>query len=315
MMCLKRWLLIPCRRVLFAWENPGVPVSEVVEDVLRAFHHPGLRQESCEIHRSMFNTVRKWADENPKRHEFNLVLGSHSVKAGRNHKGENIHDGKTHSHTGGGHDSHGSGLGGYGQAASQIWNKIQTRDMSDMYGGQGTSRGVSPEPAAFSHSNYGYSGHVQGGGGQFLDTSRPGASYGGAAPTMHDPYSSGHSAYQAQDPYGQPPRPVSGGGYNDQGMPGGWEEPQQQGGWSQGPPAQSSGYGGQSSHGGPPQQGGWSQGPPQQQGGWSQGPPPSQGGWSGGDQPMPGGWSGGDQQQGGWSQGGQHQQGGGYGGY
>ena len=286
--------------MLFAWENPGVPVSEVVEDVLRAFHHPALRQESCEIHRNMFSTVKKWVDENPRRHELDHVLGSQSVKAGRNHKGENIHDGKTHSHTGGGHDSHGSGLGGYGQAASQIWNKIQTRDMSDMYSSQGTSRGVSPEPAAFSPSNYGYTGHSQGGYGQSLDTSRPASSYGGAAPTMHDPYTSGNSQYQqhqqhqqpyqAQNPYAQPPR--------NQGMPGGWDEPQQQGGWSQVPPAPTA-YGAQAPYGGPPQQGGW-----------SQGPPPQQGGWSSGEQSMPGGWSGGDQQQGGWSHGSGHHPGG-----
>jgi hypothetical protein len=45
-------------RVLYAWENPGVPVEEVMNDILRCFHHPALRDESLEIHRNMFNTVR-----------------------------------------------------------------------------------------------------------------------------------------------------------------------------------------------------------------------------------------------------------------
>lgn len=286
-------------RVLFAWENPGVPVSEVVEDILRAFHHPALRDNNCEIQRNMFSTVKKWVDENPKRDQLNHVLSSQSVKAGRNHSGGNIHDGKTHSHSqgGGSHDSH-SAFGGYGQAASQVWGKIQNRDLTSMYEGQGTSRGVSPEPSNYPQQSYGYSSHS--GGKQFLDTSRPGSTgYDGAAPTHANPYGSN---YQTQpDPYAHPS------------MPGGWDnQPQHQDGWSQGPSAPSP-YGGQDSYGAPPQQVGWSQGPPQQQGGWSQGPP-QQGGWSGGDsQP---GWSGGDEQQGGWSHGGHgHHQGGGYGGY
>src|ERR1017187_9502451 len=43
-------------RILYAWENPGVSVDEVMTDILRAFHHPALRDESIEIHRNMFNT-------------------------------------------------------------------------------------------------------------------------------------------------------------------------------------------------------------------------------------------------------------------
>jgi hypothetical protein len=46
------------RRVLYAWENPVVPVEEVMNDILRCFHHPALRDESLEVHRNMFNTVR-----------------------------------------------------------------------------------------------------------------------------------------------------------------------------------------------------------------------------------------------------------------
>ncbi|PHH91923.1 hypothetical protein CDD83_9708 [Cordyceps sp. RAO-2017] len=46
-------------RVLFAWENTNVPVDEVVNDVLRAFHHPVLRNERIDIQRDMFLTVKK----------------------------------------------------------------------------------------------------------------------------------------------------------------------------------------------------------------------------------------------------------------
>ncbi|KAF2968512.1 hypothetical protein GQX73_g5103 [Xylaria multiplex] len=44
-------------RILYAWENPGVPVHEVINDVSRAFHHPAIREERLEIHKSMFDTA------------------------------------------------------------------------------------------------------------------------------------------------------------------------------------------------------------------------------------------------------------------
>ncbi|KAK6610976.1 heterokaryon incompatibility protein Het-C [Botrytis cinerea] len=38
-------------RILYAWQNPGVPVDEVMNDILRTFHHPALRDEHVEIHK------------------------------------------------------------------------------------------------------------------------------------------------------------------------------------------------------------------------------------------------------------------------
>lgn len=262
-------------RVLYAWEHPGVSVSEVCEDVLRAFHHPALRDQNCEIQRNMFSTVKKWVDENPDRNRINHILSSESVKAGRNHSGGNIHDGHSHSHTGG--NSH-SAFGGYGEAAGKVWGKIQSRDLSEMRDDGSRSRGISPQPEGF--QNYGYSSGPEPSGrsgGQYLDTSRPtsGFGYQGAAPV--DPYAapqhSYQQPYQAQDPYAQPQyhQPPQ----NQQPAYG------QQGGWSQGPPPPGPGYGGPPPFGGhhEQQQGGWSHGPPPQQGGWSQGPH-QQGGWT-----------------------------------
>ncbi|EMR63459.1 putative het-c protein [Eutypa lata UCREL1] len=103
-------------RVLYAWEHSGVPVEEVVDDVLRAFHHPALRNERIEIQRDMFNTVRKWVDEYPRRHDLNHILGSESVKNGKNHilSGQNN---KSHSHGGGIFDG---GLG-HGVPSGSLW--------------------------------------------------------------------------------------------------------------------------------------------------------------------------------------------------
>ncbi|KFY12851.1 hypothetical protein V492_03629 [Pseudogymnoascus sp. VKM F-4246] len=241
-------------RILYAWEHPGVPVDEVINDILNVFHHPAARNDHLEIHRNMFNTVKKWVDENPQRNSLNHILGSASVKSGANHKGGNS---AVHSH---GPDNSHSGFGGYGQAASAI---------------DSPSRGLSPAPST-PVGAFGYS-------------SAPGSSYGGGEPyggAQSGPggYSSYDNApppanYQAQDQYqgggggygggyGGPPQQSYGGppgGYPPQ--QGVWDQrPQSQGGWQQGGP--------------PPQQGGWQQGPPQQQGGWQQGPPPpQQGGW------------------------------------
>ncbi|KAL9067895.1 MAG: hypothetical protein Q9157_006674 [Trypethelium eluteriae] len=73
-------------RVIYAWDNPGVPVDEVLNDIVRAFHHPAIRDPHLEIHRNMFSAVEHWLQ---RRHdggrELNTILSSESVKAGNNH--------------------------------------------------------------------------------------------------------------------------------------------------------------------------------------------------------------------------------------
>ncbi|KFY52192.1 hypothetical protein V497_08606 [Pseudogymnoascus sp. VKM F-4516 (FW-969)] len=278
-------------RILYAWEHPGVPVDEVINDILNVFHHPTARNEHLEIHRNMFNTVKKWVDENPQRNSLNHILSSSSVKAGGNHKGGNP---AVHSH---GPDNSHSGFGGYGQAASTVWNKIQARDLGAMREIDSPSRGVSPAPPTPA-GMFGYSsdpnapsyGGGGGGGEPYLGTQPPGYSYDNAAPMPTSYQASGGGGYGGpQDQYqggggygggyGGAPQQSYGGpggpggyppqqtGWDQRPQSQGWDQrPQSQGGWQQGPP--------------PPQQGGWQQGPPQQQGGWQQGPPPpQQAGW------------------------------------
>lgn len=104
------------RRILYAWQNPGVAVDEVISDIIRVFHHPALRDESIEIHRNMFNTVKRWVDENPQRNDLNNILSSASVKAGHNHIGGGLKD--IHDH---------GALGGHGKTSGSIWSEIQSR--------------------------------------------------------------------------------------------------------------------------------------------------------------------------------------------
>ena len=75
-------------RVIYAWEHPGVPVEQVLDDIVGpagAFHHPALRRHDREIHQNMFNAVRKWADELGDKTQITEKLTSMSVKKGTNH--------------------------------------------------------------------------------------------------------------------------------------------------------------------------------------------------------------------------------------
>jgi hypothetical protein len=106
-------------RVIYAWDHPDVPVDQVLNDVVRVFHHPALRDPYCEVHNNMFEVVKNWA-HNYHGKDLNDILSSESVKAGHNHSGTHDHSSghghgaagvsnfQGHSH-GGGHSSKPSG--------------------------------------------------------------------------------------------------------------------------------------------------------------------------------------------------------------
>ncbi|KAH8812021.1 heterokaryon incompatibility protein Het-C-domain-containing protein [Xylogone sp. PMI_703] len=229
-------------RIIYAWENPGVPIDEVLNDILRAFHHPALRDERIEIHRNMFNTVRRWAEEHPERASINHVLSSASVKAGRNHKG-GVHDDQ----------SHGSLFGGHGKTSGSLWSEIQSRDLNSLEGRDGNPQSISPMPQT-QGSNYGYhSGpprpESSGGPGAYPGSYSAPHQYGGApAPNYQQPpYQQPYGGYQNYPAAGAP----------GQMPPQQWNAPQQ-------PP-----YGGSApypssynQHPPPPGHGGYQQGPP-----------------------------------------------------
>ena len=170
----------------------------------------------------MFNTVRKWVDEQPDKHSLNSILGSASVKAGHNHKVSGEKD-VGHSH---------GALGGHGKTAGSIWSEIQSRDLGSMGGQDGNSSSsyMNASPSAGSPSlppaspNYGYQNHGGQGSrpgsaappssGGYLAPGPQGHYQGGPPPGNYDPYA-GSQGYQ-QPPYGGGP-------------------PQQ---WQQGPPPQ-----------------------------------------------------------------------------
>lgn len=257
-------------RVVWAWENPGGDQNQVINDVLRAFHHPALRDESIEIQRTMFNVVRQWASET--HHNIDHLLSSESVKNHKNHilKNQKASHGHGHSHGGGGGDGHNHGTFGawqdavaglgHGKVAGSLWSKVQTRDLNAMSGGDGSAQAsymstspAPPAPAGYPSPpspGYGYSGQAP----------PPPSAYG-------QPYGQ-HYAPQAGGAYGMPPAaaPAYGGGYGQQ------QPPTQAGGyWNQGPPPPGPPHGGY----GPPGGYGQPQYPPYEQ--QQQSPPPS---WS-----------------------------------
>lgn len=259
-------------RVIYAWENPGVPVDQVVNDVLRAFHHPALRDESIQIQRDMFATVRAWAQET--RHPLDQMLSSESVKAGRNHILKTDTKGSGGGGGGGGHAGHNHGTFGafqdaiaglgHGKVKGSLWSQIQTRDLSAMGGGDGSAQAgymsTSPAPRPTSSGGFGYQG---GGASQQPPQHGQAASYyTGAASASHSPqppvpepgYGGAGYAYGQQQ---QPPP----GQWGHQGPPPPGPPPPGYGGapgYGQGPPPPFPPYGGQPPH---PQGPGWNQNP------------------------------------------------------
>lgn len=238
-------------------------MDEVLNDITRVFHHPALRDERLEIHRDMFNTVKKWVDEQPDRGSLNHILSSASVKAGHNHSGDGskgIHD-------------HGS-LGGHGKTSGSIWSEIRSRDLGSMAGYDGNpqdsylSSSPQPEsgPPSFPSPGFGYENH----GLRPGSANRP-QSQGGYLNPNYGGYQGGPppSSYQQNSGYGQEPPAF--------GMPPGppvYQQPPY--------PVQQPQYGGPAPYPGGFDQG-YQPGPP---GGYPHGAPP--GNWQQGESGYPG---------------------------
>jgi hypothetical protein len=241
-----------------------VPVDQVVNDVLRAFHHPALRDEGIQIQRDMFATVRTWVQET--RHPIDQLLSSESVKAGRNH----ILKAASKTGSAGGHN-HGtfgafqdviSDLG-HGKVKGSLWSQIQTRDLNAMGGADGSAQAgymsSSPAPRPTSSSGFGYQHQQpppqqQGQAASYYAGAA--ASYSHAEPPVPEPgYGGAGYAYGQQQQQQQPPQ---GGQWGYQGPPPPGPPPGYGGapGYGQGPPPPFPPYGGQPPH----QQGpGWNQ--------------------------------------------------------
>ena len=85
-------------RVVYAWEQPSVPLQQVLDDVVTVFHHPAVRNRHSELHNDMFRAVERWVHERPDRGAgIDHLLSSESVRAGKNHQTGHGH-GHGHGH-------------------------------------------------------------------------------------------------------------------------------------------------------------------------------------------------------------------------
>lgn len=183
-------------RVLYAWENTNVPVDEVVNDVLRAFHHPALRDEHVQIQRDMFRTVQSWASEHPRRHELDRLLSSESVKQGKNHILNQKTKGGVSGHA---HDAWNTVTQlGHGKVSGSLWEQVKTRDLNSMEGRDGNPavNYTSNSPAPPSR----YSPPAQGGYGYGESASYVSQSH---TESSHSQSSGYHQGYQSQPHYSQ----------------------------------------------------------------------------------------------------------------
>jgi hypothetical protein len=128
-------------RVIYAWDHPDVNVDEVLNDCMRVFHHPAMRDRNLEVHNNMFNVVQQWAREY-EGPDLNRILSSESVKAGHNHSGEHDHS------TGCGHGAAGvpnfqghSGFPGQTSSSSGGPSKLMSSLQSSLPGPFGSMLG------------------------------------------------------------------------------------------------------------------------------------------------------------------------------
>ncbi|KAF4540457.1 Heterokaryon incompatibility protein [Lasiodiplodia theobromae] len=277
-------------RVIYAMDHPNVPVDEVLNDVVRVFHHPALRDRHCELHRNMFSVVEKWVHSRSDRgHGLNNILSSESVRAGKNHSGEQ--GGHGHGHGGHGHGGHGgyaahtsSGSGG---GASSFGNLAGLANLGGSGGGSssGGVGGLLGNIGKLTGGSNPLSSFLGGSGGK-REVDSPPQSYSPGPPqsqTNFHPYgehyaqSPGPHGYQYQQDAPLPPGPPQNNPADPYAFPSQYQQGWQDGGppmapYGQQPPPPHGGYGGP-----PPDQYG-------QQGHWGQQqqPPPPPGGYWGG---------------------------------
>ncbi|KAF2198893.1 Het-C-domain-containing protein [Delitschia confertaspora ATCC 74209] len=127
-------------RIVYAWDHPDVPVDQVLDDVTRVFHHPAVRDHTCELHRNMFDAVKTWVDSRPDRgHSLDHILSSESVRAGKNHSGHN-----DHTHGQGGYGAAGLGnFGAHGGAHAHSHSQHPPQSHSGGHGGYSGGHGSS----------------------------------------------------------------------------------------------------------------------------------------------------------------------------
>ena len=112
-------------RVIYAWEHPDIPVQQILDDVVRVFHHPAIRDSHCEVHRTMFDVVQQWVNSRPDRGaSLNDVLGSEGVRTGKNHKADPNHAHRSHGGLPSTGNFFGAGSTSHSKVSGAPWEKL-----------------------------------------------------------------------------------------------------------------------------------------------------------------------------------------------
>ena len=133
-----------------------------MRDISRVFHHPALRDRHCELHNMMYGAVERWVHSRPDQgSNLNHLLGSDSVRHGKNHTVDPNLKSTTQGHSHGGLPSNMSnffgntgnffGAGSQGKTRDSPWEQIdRARDAGDLgTGGSGVETADDDIPAVF----------------------------------------------------------------------------------------------------------------------------------------------------------------------
>ena len=179
-------------RIIYAWQHPDIPVQQVLHDVSRVFHHPALRDDHCEVHRNMFDVVKRWAHSRPNGGaDLDHILSSESVRQGKNHIGGD----QEHSHAGGLGSSF-VGSGTHSKVSGAPWEKLYKMRNVTGVGRDGLDDVAGAIPGAF-----------PGTGTAFDNTRPPTGPATGYTPGLSEPGPYQQNSYGRQSPYppGQEP--------------------------------------------------------------------------------------------------------------
>lgn len=122
-------------RVIYAWDHPDVPVQQILDDVVRVFHHPAIRDPHCEVHRTMFDVVQRWVHSRPDRGaSLNDLLGSEGVRQGKNHKADANHAHSSHGGLPSASNFFGGGSSSHSKVSGAPWEKLMR--VKDAAGGR-----------------------------------------------------------------------------------------------------------------------------------------------------------------------------------
>ena len=179
-------------RVIYAWQHPDIPVEQVLNDVVRVFHHPAIRDHGCEIQQNMFSVVERWARSRPDGGQnLNNILSSESVKQGKNHTVPQ--DQQSHSHGGLPQMGNIFGGGSHSKVAGAPWEAIgRFRNAPQNLGPDGREvSGSENIPGVYPGSQT-----------QFGVSTGPEAGYSAQPDSQHNPYS--QTSYPPQNAHSQP---------------------------------------------------------------------------------------------------------------